>query len=103
MTTDDLAKAPLRCSGRGGKLGEIIAAFDWSKTPLGPLEGWPTSIKTTVALMLRSPVPIVALWGEQGTMIYNDAYSRLRRRRHPRLLGSACAKAGRRSPTSTTT
>jgi signal transduction histidine kinase len=73
----------------GGQLGTIIAAFDWSKTPLGPIETWPTSIKTTVGLILRSPVPIVTLWGEQGTMIYNDAYSGFAGGRHPRLLGSA--------------
>jgi PAS domain S-box-containing protein len=90
MTTDDLATAsPHAFLAGGGKVAEIISAFDWSKTPLGPLQGWPTSIKTTVALMLRSPVPIVALFGEQGTMIYNDAYSGFAAARHPRLLGSA--------------
>jgi hypothetical protein len=73
----------------GGKLAAIIAALDWSKTPLGPIEGWPTSIKTTVGLILRSPVPIVTLWGEQGTMIYNEAYSGFAGARHPQLLGSA--------------
>ena len=73
----------------GGQLGAIIAAFGWSKTPLGPIEAWPTSVKTTVALILRSPVPIVTLWGEQGTMIYNDAYSGFAGGRHPKLLGSA--------------
>jgi hypothetical protein len=67
----------------GGKLSEIIASFDWSKTPLGPIEGWPTSIKTSVGLILRSPIPIVTLWGEQGTMIYNDAYSQFAGGRHP--------------------
>jgi signal transduction histidine kinase len=73
----------------GGRLSEIIAALDWSKTPLGPIDGWPTSIKTTVGLILRSPIPIVTLWGEQGTMIYNDAYSGFAGARHPKLLGSA--------------
>ena len=72
----------------GGQLGDIISAFDWAKTPLAAIETWPTSIKTTVALILRSPVPIVTLWGEQGTMIYND-YSGFAGGRHPSLLGSA--------------
>ncbi|WP_156398149.1 MULTISPECIES: hypothetical protein [unclassified Duganella] len=26
-----------------GALGQQIAAFDWSSTPLGPLEAWPQS------------------------------------------------------------
>jgi PAS domain S-box-containing protein len=41
-----------------------------------------------VALILRSPVPIVTLWGDDGIMIYNDAYSEFAGGRHPRLLGS---------------
>jgi signal transduction histidine kinase/CheY-like chemotaxis protein len=73
----------------GGKIAGIIAEFDWSLTPLGPIETWPASLKTTVGLILRSPVAIVTLWGEQGTMIYNDAYSEFAAARHPRLLGSA--------------
>jgi PAS domain S-box-containing protein len=72
----------------GGDAGDLIAAFDWSATPIGPLDGWPQSLKTTVSLMLRSPVPIVLLWGEDGIMIYNDAYSVFAGGRHPALLGS---------------
>jgi PAS domain S-box-containing protein len=72
----------------GGKLGELIAAFDWSTTPLGPIANWSPTLKTSVALALRSPVPIVMLWGEDGTMIYNDAYAVFAGGRHPQLLGS---------------
>jgi signal transduction histidine kinase/ActR/RegA family two-component response regulator len=72
-----------------GELAANISAFEWRKTPLGPMALWPTSIKTTVGLILRSPVPIVTLWGEQGTMIYNDAYAVFAGGRHPQLLGSA--------------
>jgi hypothetical protein len=56
----------------GGELGDLIAGFDWSKTSLGPLSDWPGHLKTSVALALRSTVPIVMLWGEDGVMIYND-------------------------------
>src|SRR5579885_3403011 len=59
----------------GGETGELIRGFDWASTSLGPVSGWPLSLKTTVATLLRSPVPIVLLWGEPGVMIYNDAYS----------------------------
>nr|WP_154368283.1 PAS domain S-box protein [Duganella alba] len=72
----------------GGQLAHIIAAYDWSKTALGPISGWPQSLQTTVALVLRSPVPIVTLWDEPGVMIYNDAYSVFAGGRHPTLLGS---------------
>ncbi|WP_371868023.1 PAS domain S-box protein [Duganella levis] len=72
----------------GGQLAHIIAAYDWSQTALGPMAGWPQSLQTTVALILRSPVPIVTLWGEPGVMIYNDAYSLFAGGRHPQLLGT---------------
>ncbi|HVV95081.1 MAG TPA: PAS domain S-box protein [Hyphomicrobiales bacterium] len=71
-----------------GEMGALIRAFDWSRTSLGPRSGWPQSLKTTVDLLLRSPVPIVLLWGPDGVMIYNDAYSGFAEGRHPRLLGS---------------
>jgi PAS domain S-box-containing protein len=73
---------------RGGEAAEIIADFDWTSTPLGPIENWPANLKTSVALILRSPVPIVTLWGDDGIMIYNDAYSKFSGGRHPKLFGS---------------
>ncbi|MEK6346766.1 MAG: ATP-binding protein [Burkholderia sp.] len=38
-------------------------------------------------MLLASPVPLVMLWGQPGTMIYNDAYSSFAGGRHPFLLG----------------
>ena len=52
------------------------------------MESWPATLKSSLALILRSPVPIVTLWGEDGIMIYNDAYSRFAGGRHPDLFGS---------------
>jgi PAS domain S-box-containing protein len=72
----------------GGELGALIRQFDWEKTSLGPLVTWPQSLKTVTDTLLRSPVPIVLLWGEDGVMIYNDAYSVFAGGRHPKLLGS---------------
>ena len=72
----------------GGELGGLIRQFDWSKTSLGPLAAWPQSLKTVTDTLLGSPVPIVLLWGEDGVMIYNDAYSVFAGGRHPQLLGS---------------
>jgi len=71
-----------------GELASLIRQFDWVKTSLGPLEAWPQSLKTVTEILLRSPVPIVLLWGEDGVMIYNDAYSVFAGGRHPQLLGS---------------
>ena len=76
----------------GSELGGLIRDFDWSRTPLGPLADWPQSLRTVTGLLLRSPVPIVLLWGEPGIMIYNDAYSAFAGARHPALLGSEVRK-----------
>ena len=74
--------------GGGGETGALIRAFAWEQTSLGPIAAWPQSLKTVTALLVHSPVPIVMLWGEEGFMLYNDAYSRFAGARHPKLLGS---------------
>lgn len=72
----------------GGELANLIQAFEWAQTPLGSIETWSPILRTSVSIALRSPVPIVMLWGEQGIMLYNDAYSGFAGTRHPQLLGS---------------
>jgi signal transduction histidine kinase len=68
-------------------MSERIAAFDWSTTALGQIEGWSTSLQSAVRFMLASPLPLVMLWGRPGSMIYNDAYCVFAGGRHPFLLG----------------
>ncbi|MDM9644867.1 PAS domain S-box protein [Rhizobium sp. S163] len=72
----------------GGTLATLIRNFDWSATPLGHPSEWPEAVNVTTTTILRSAVPIVTLWGEDGVMIYNDAYSAFAGGRHPSLLGS---------------
>ncbi|WP_246191892.1 ATP-binding protein [Pseudoxanthomonas gei] len=72
----------------GDALGQLIADFDWAATSVGPLDSWPPVMRATVSLMLQSPVALVTLWGREGVMIYNDAYSTFAGDRHPGLLGS---------------
>ncbi|HEU0045431.1 PAS domain S-box protein [Sphingomonas sp.] len=71
----------------GGETGALIAAHDWSATPLGPIAGWPQSLRAVLGFLLRSPVPIVMLWGEDGIMLYNDGYSVFAGGRHPEQIG----------------
>jgi PAS domain S-box-containing protein len=72
----------------GGELAALIAAHDWRQTALGPISGWPQSLKSAIGWVLRSDVPMVLLWGADGVMIYNKAYSAFAGARHPTLLGS---------------
>jgi hypothetical protein len=85
FTTESTALSFLPPSG---EMGARIRSSDWSSTPLGPIDQWPQSLKSIVGFLVRSPLPIVLLWGPDGVMIYNDAYSAFAGGRHPRLLGS---------------
>jgi len=35
-------------------MGELMRAIDWSKTPVGPVESWPQSLKTALSILLES-------------------------------------------------
>ncbi|MGI4875874.1 MAG: PAS domain-containing protein, partial [Janthinobacterium lividum] len=65
----------------------LIAHFDWGATSLGPIAEWPASLRTAVGIIVHSPVPIVMLWGDDGYMIYNDAYSGFAGAKHPGVFG----------------
>jgi PAS domain S-box-containing protein len=67
-------------------MSAMIAVRDWGDS-LGPVADWPPSLKVIVGFLLRSAVPMVLLWGKDGIMIYNDAYSAFAGGRHPELLG----------------
>ncbi|MDM9628452.1 PAS domain S-box protein [Rhizobium sp. S152] len=88
MSTHSYQDDPFRFLGHTGEVASIIRNHDWSATPLGRVENWPQCLKTATALLLQSPIPLVMLWGEQGVMIYNDAYSAFAGHRHPELFGS---------------
>src|SRR5262245_39277265 len=71
----------------GGEMGERIRSFDWSRTPLGPIDQWPQSLRTAVSLCLASNFPINIVWGPEHTQIYNDGYRVCCGDAHPRALG----------------
>ncbi|HUN50265.1 MAG TPA: response regulator [Candidatus Sulfotelmatobacter sp.] len=73
----------------GGKMGELTRAKDWAGTALGPVAGWPQSLKTAVSICLGSRHPIVVWWGHPNYIqFYNDAYiSFLGENKHPTFLG----------------
>ena len=71
----------------GGEMGALIRAMDWSATPLGPLQDWPQSLRTSVSLCLSSTFPILVAWGPDDIQIYNDAYRPICGELHPRAMG----------------
>jgi PAS domain S-box-containing protein len=71
----------------GGEMGQRIREFDWSKTPLGPVDQWPQSLRTCVRIMLTSRQPIWIGWGKELIKLYNDPYKEIVRGKHPWALG----------------
>ena len=75
----------------GGELGARLRAHDWRRSPLGPPEGWPQSLKTAVRIMLTSRQPIWIGWGDELTYLYNDPYKSIIGGKHPEALGQPTA------------
>jgi signal transduction histidine kinase len=71
----------------GGEMAARTEAFDWSRTPIGPLERWPESLKTAVRLVMGSRYPMFVWWGPSMINLYNDAYIPVLGNRHPDALG----------------
>ncbi|HET8713241.1 MAG TPA: ATP-binding protein [Gemmatimonadales bacterium] len=62
--------------------------LDWSKTPLGPVEGWTQSLRTSVSTCLDCAFGIILWWGPKLAVLYNDEYRAfLSPEKHPALLG----------------
>ena len=59
--------------GRGA-MADTVRAFDWSRTPLGPISQWPQSLRTTVQILLSSRYAMWMAWGSDLTFLHNDAY-----------------------------
>ncbi len=71
----------------GGEMGKFLRANDWSSSPLGPIDTWPASLRTTVSLVLNSNFPISLAWGTNHTQIYNDGYWAICGDKHPEAMG----------------
>ena len=72
----------------GGKVGALMRAHDWSRSPLGPPEDWPAPLKLTVELLLSSLFPMFVAWGPELGFLYNDAYAEILGAKHPAALGA---------------
>jgi signal transduction histidine kinase len=70
-----------------GETGPICRAKDWGATPLGPVERWPPTLRTTAALVMRQGIAMNLCWGPELRQIYNDAYRVIMGDKHPAGLG----------------
>lgn len=66
-----------------------MRTIDWSTTSLGPVEGWPWSLRSALSICLGSSFPIAIYWGKDLILLYNDAWSPIPGTKHPWALGRA--------------
>ena len=76
------------CLAGGGDMGAYMRSLNWSATSLGPVDTWPQSLRTSVSICLNSAFAFLVWWGPELVMLYNDAYSAIVSKKHPRALGS---------------
>ncbi|KAF0559594.1 protein-histidine kinase [Gigaspora margarita] len=61
--------------------------FDWSSTPLGPMDSWDPALKNAVALCLQTEFPSIIYTGSDWIQIYNEAWQSILMTKHTYASG----------------
>ncbi|HYW08661.1 MAG TPA: ATP-binding protein [Longimicrobium sp.] len=69
------------------EMGRLARLADWAGTPLGPVESWSRSLRTSAGLVLGQGIAMNLCWGPELLQIYNDAYRVIMGDKHPAGLG----------------
>ena len=72
---------------------KLLNDYDWANSPLGPIPGWPESLKGAVRLMMVAATPMVMLVGDEAILVYNHAYAQFAGQRHPAIFGMPALEA----------
>jgi signal transduction histidine kinase/CheY-like chemotaxis protein len=71
-------------------MGALMRTIDWSRTPVGPVDSWPQSLRTALSILLETGFPMYIAWGPQFTQFYNDGYRPiLGSTKHPAAMGAS--------------
>jgi signal transduction histidine kinase/FixJ family two-component response regulator len=94
------SKNPLTDSDPGflvgcGEMGERIRAFNWSKTPIGPVKTWSPALRTVIRVILANRLPMLLWWGPEYVCLYNDPYRPMLGNKHPWALGRPVSEVWR--------
>lgn len=85
---DQLTCFPRPSSSDPLSIEHLLQVTDWSKTPLGPRENWPQSLKSALSIVLSMPGQANLWWGKDLVQLYNDHYAAMLPGKHPQLFGS---------------
>lgn len=66
---------------------QSIQAFDWTTSALGSPASWHTSLCNQFDLILSAEFPMFIAWGQQLSLLYNNAYIPILGKRHPLAMG----------------
>src|SRR5688500_9104260 len=55
-------------------MGALARAMDWAQTKVGPVEGWPQSLRTALSILFESKFPMLLCWGPEFIQFYNDPF-----------------------------
>ncbi|KAL8734587.1 MAG: hypothetical protein Q9166_001487 [cf. Caloplaca sp. 2 TL-2023] len=69
----------------------LFRKTDWSKTALGPMESWSSSLRQMVLYLFADSRPGCLFWGSDKVIIYNESYIPLASTKHPESFASTCA------------
>ena len=65
----------------------LAAHLDWSGTPIGAPDQWPTALQVVWDLALACPLPMALFVGDDHVLLYNDAFAAQLGDRHPEAFG----------------
>ncbi|KAG0338067.1 hypothetical protein BG004_007378 [Podila humilis] len=74
--------------GREQSVESLVNSKDWRTTGLGPRSSWPPELSMLLPVLMRSASPLAVYWGDQGYLIYNDAWRPILKQKHPLALGA---------------
>lgn len=66
---------------------QVLLQQSWEKTPLGPPEHWPETLKAMVQQCLNAGFPMTIGWGPDLLILYNDAHLPIMGAKHPAAMG----------------
>ncbi len=69
------------------EMAALMRSFNWAATALGEPDNWPQSLRTALSICLNTRHPICIFWGDGHILLYNGAWSRILRDKHPWALG----------------
>ena len=92
LVKDTIQRPPLGAVNPQGHLGDLdflkwMRQYDWASSPIGPIEEWSPELRHICEFALATTDPLNILWGDENTLLYNQAYSIVVGDKHPGAMG----------------